>query len=774
MPSVLSTKAGHRLVSLATFVLVVAVLHWGREVILPLALAGLIVFLLTPLVVRFHRFGMPKALAIISAVLIAFSVLATVGGFVVWQLADLVAELPKYERNIHEKVVTLREVRGPRAWQRTMEMVQEYSSELQGVDAGRSRSTASSDGPQPVPVEVHTRKPSSFNVLRSLASPLIGVLATAGIVVVFVVAMLFQREDLRDRFIQVVSAGRINLTTQALDDAARRVSRYLFLQLLVNATYGIPIGIGLYFIGIPNAMLWGLLATLLRFIPFLGPWIAALFPVVLAVAVDAGFSKLIATLLLFLVMELLSNNVIEIMVYRSGTGISNLALLVAAVFWTWLWGPVGLFLSTPLTACILVLGKHVPSLRLLSTLLGSEPVLKPAAQFYQRMLSMDSDEMDDRAADYIAQHSLLEFFRDVLAPALLLAEEDRHRGALAEVRQRFILRSVRELIADLEHRRIGNGDAAADSVKWPVSARILIVPAGDDADELVALMFAVLLRHRGFEAEVTAVSHSRDELSRQLEEFRPELVLVSALPPHAASQAARTCRFLASLLDSTPIVAGVWLKSAAHELLRERMEGHELAAIVSRLDEALEEIRRQVERQRTASPFTAPAHERSSDVAPLSLLEIEPAAWVDVVTRDLAGVFEVPLSLVAIIDLKASFWPEEVTADIAKVPEGDIYSPLSPRFQLEPGEDLLVVEDLASSAAFNTRNFTSERGIKFYVGVVLRTSRGESVGAICIVDTKKRSITEVERLTLVSRARELADAADRLKARDHVTDPESS
>ncbi len=762
MQSALATKAGYRLVSLSTFVLVVAVLSWGRDVILPIALAGLIAFLLTPVVVRLHRWGLPKTLAIISAVLIASSVLATVGGFVAWQMADLVSALPSYERNIHEKVSALKEAKGPPAWERTLEMLQQYSAELQGRDTTAEGDARGPDGRRPVPVEVLNAGPSSFNLAQGIIAPLLSSAALAGIVIVFVVAMLFQREDLRDRFIQVVSAGRINIATQAVDDAARRVSRYLLMQLVVNATYGIPIGLGLYFIGIPNALLWGLLATLLRFIPFLGPWIAAIFPIVLAIAVDPGYNKLLLTLSLYVVMELVSNNVIEIVLYRAGTGISNLALLVAAVFWTWLWGPIGLFLSTPLTACMLVLGRYVPSLRLLSTLLGSEPVLKPATQFYQRMLSMDRDEMDERANAFLSRRSLLEFFNEVLMPALLLAEEDRHRGSLAEVRQRFILGSVRELIEDLDRTHPRPADPAEDPARWDTAARVVIVPAGDDADELAGLMLATLLRRRGAEAIVTPVALSPAELERAVRDAHPEVVVVSALPPHALSQAGRACRNVRSIVDHIPVIVGVWSQAGGARILRERLP--DLPAVVAHLDEALEETKRQVALQHTSPPFASAEQTHIDAIPKLSLHEVEPAAWIDVVMRDLAGVFDVPLSLVAVIDLKKEFWPAELLSDTSRPLADDVYLTLSPRGRLEPGEDVLILEDVSRDERFSHRRITKERGIRFYAGALLRASSGAIVGAIVIVDTKPRSIDDDEKLVLLARAKEMVASAEALPA----------
>ena len=425
------------LVTLATFVLVVTVLRLARDVMMPIALAVLLAFLLSPLVVRLTRWGLPRAVAILTTVTLAFSVLTAVGWIVTSQVIDLMQELPKYEENIHEKIVALKKPGPPGTWSLSSEIFNKLRKEIQAPEPEPAAVSGVKPEPKPVPVEVRTPKESSLEMARDFVWPILGPLGTAGIVIVFVIAMLFQREDLRDRLIKVISAGGLNVATQAVDDAAQRVSRYLAMQLVVNATYGIPIGLGLHFIGIPNALLWGLLATLLRFIPFLGPWIAAFFPVVLAIAVDPGSTKLLYTMGIFLVMEVVCNNVVEVWLYGVSTGISNLALMVAAVFWTWLWGPAGLFLSTPLTVCLVVVGKYVPGLKFLSVLLGSDPVLEPPAQFYQRMLSMDSEAMLELAEKFVEARSLADFYDEVFVPALILAEADRHNGALAEVRQKF-------------------------------------------------------------------------------------------------------------------------------------------------------------------------------------------------------------------------------------------------------------------------------------------------------------------------------------------------
>lgn len=543
-------------VRLATFALVVAILRAAEDVLLPMAFAALLAFLLTPLVVRLTSWGLPRTLAIILTVTVAFAVLGGIGWIVTNQAISLVRELPDYEENLRVKIAALKKPNTTPTVSRMAGMVDNLRRELQTPDSSAiTPSPSGEDQAKPVPVEVRSSALKPWEVAREIVTPVLRPLGIAGIVVVFVVAMLFQREDLRDRFVKLVSAGKINVATRAIDDAGGRVSRYLVMQLVVNATYGFPIAIGLYFIGIPNALLWGLLATLLRFIPFVGPWIAACFPVALSVAVDPGWTMLLYTIALFAVMELISNNVVEIILYGASTGISNLALLVAAVFWTWLWGPAGLVLSTPLTVCVLVLGNYVPGMSFLSMLLGSEPVLEPPAQFYQRMLSMESEEMFELAEKYIADHSLEDFYERVFVPALLMAEEDRHSGNLTEARQRFIVESSRELIDELERL----DEAAANAAPTAAAAPVIIgLPARDEADELVALAVVHLLHRRGVAAKLHPLGAPLDETIAALADGRLRGVFVSALPPSAVTAARQVYRRMRSRTGEPKMLIGIW------------------------------------------------------------------------------------------------------------------------------------------------------------------------------------------------------------------------
>ena len=287
---------------------------------------------------------------------------------------------------------------------------------------------------------------SPLQLLGRTFGTLIEVLGLAGIVVILVVFFLVRREDLRDRFIRLVGKGQATVTTQMLEDAATRVSRYLSMLFLINATFGIAVGIGLYLIGVPNAVLWGILAATLRFVPYIGPWIAAVAPICLAMAISTGWLAPILTLGLFVVLELFCGNVLEPWLYGKGTGVSAVAVLVAAVFWTWLWGIAGLLLATPLTVCLLVIGKHVPQLSFLDILLGNEPVFEPKRRVYQRLLAGDQEEATELVDDDLENRPLVEVYDTLLIPALALAETDWHRGELDEGRHKFILQSLKEMI----------------------------------------------------------------------------------------------------------------------------------------------------------------------------------------------------------------------------------------------------------------------------------------------------------------------------------------
>jgi hypothetical protein len=498
---------------------------------------------------------------------------------------------------------------------------------------------------------------SPIKTLGSYLGIVLSPLGTAGLVVVFVIFILLQREDLRDRMIRLIGRGEMNVTTQALDDAGSRISRYLLAQALVNGTYGIAISLGLWLIGhfvggkpFPSFVLWGLLCAVLRFIPYIGPWVAAVFPITLALAVYPGMSVFLWTAGLFVFIELLSNNLMEPWLYGASTGMSTVAVLVSAVFWTWLWGAVGLLLATPLTVCLVVIGKYVPPLRFLDILLGDEPVLDPPERIYQRLLAGDEEEASELAAEFLKEGDLLDVYDDVLLPALSLAEQDRHKGRLDEQRQKFIRRAMRQLVDELgdewrmrqdrSHAEVmkaaaaatveaakggedgglepvqrdekagnkpipggetnGNGSATVRPARAPrrnevrvpegCTVNIVCLPARDDADDVAGQMLAQLLEFRGYCAFPVSVTKLASEMIEAVESRNAHVVVVSALPPNAVAHSRYLCKRLHARFPDRNMVVGLWTIKGDLKRARDRVACAGTVQMAAKLGQALEQI----------------------------------------------------------------------------------------------------------------------------------------------------------------------------------------
>jgi hypothetical protein len=384
---------------------------------------------------------------------------------------------------------------------------------------------------------------------------------TALAVIVFTILMLLNRENMVERLIAVIGPDRIHLLTRALNEASYRVSRYLYMQLVVNAMFGIPFGIALYFIGVPNALLWGLLGMLLRFIPYAGVWVAAAMPALLAFAIADGWSMVAWTIGAFLALELVLVNAAEPFLYGRSTGLAPIAIILSAIFWTWLWGPVGLLLATPLTVCVTVIGRYVPELGYLNLLLGVEPVLSPEQRFYQRLVALEQDEASELVEQHAAAHGLLATLDDVLVPTLGLLGIDRRKGALEPARERFILAALRDIVADLP----------APGTKAPPGGACRIVPATDDADRIGALILA-----RAVGGRVTDLD-AEDEA---------RTIVVSAVQPQAASHAAYAGRRLRNRFPEARIVVALWAADNDVGRIRERLARIGVDALITRVAEA--------------------------------------------------------------------------------------------------------------------------------------------------------------------------------------------
>lgn len=504
-----------------TTIVVVAALNLGRDVFLPLAIAMLITFALSPLVTRLRGFGLPMIAAVLAAVTLAFAVIGLFVLVVVGQVGQLAQELPTFQDNIVIKLETLQDT-GPENGlvARLSRMVAEINAQIATAvpEGGAANGT---DGPLAVEV-VENR--GAFATLRDIVLPLIKPLATAGVVVVVVVFMLLERDELRDRFIRLVGANDINRTTQVIEDAGKRVGTYLLIQLLINIIYAVPIGVGLMLIGVPNALLWGMVTLVVRFVPYIGPIIAAAFPLFLAFAVSPDWSTVLWTAALFLTVELVSSNAIEPWLYGSRTGVSPLAIIISAIFWTWLWGPMGLVLSTPLTVCLVVVGRYIPQFEVFDVLFGDKPVLAAHSRLYQRLLVGDTVESTLRAEEALEEDFIADYHRDVGIPALLLAQGDYERGALSQDQlTRFadtaehLLTELDQVVVDELTEAVGANSASADvddalaesiatSGLAGAGRRLVVLGGRTRLDDLAARMLAQAAQSEG--AEVTILSHA--------------------------------------------------------------------------------------------------------------------------------------------------------------------------------------------------------------------------------------------------------------------------
>lgn len=575
---ILSGRAKFRqttLPSIVTLISIVAILYFGRDVFLPIAIALLLTFALAPLVTVLRRTGVPRVAAVIAVVFATFSVITLFSTVVALQVSDLARNIPYYQYNIVNKVRTLKEAGASSSIvERLSGIIERVGQEIEREDAPPTTSNQQSES-QPLPVEVVARtKP--IEVLRELIAPLISPLATAGLIVVVVIFMLLEREDLRDRFIRLAGFGDLHRTTEALQEAGRRVSQYLRMQLIVNATYAIPITIGLWLLGIPNAILWGLLTLVLRFVPYIGPIVGMILPLFLALAVSPGWYLVLWTVLLFAVLELISNNVIEPWLYGSRTGLSPLAIIVAAVFWTWLWGPLGLVLSTPLTVCLTVLGRHVPQFEFLDVLFGNEPVLEPKERLYQRLLAADPYEATDQAEEILEKDYLITFYKEIGIPALMLAERDRARGVMTDHQRQQLAASATTLVTNLEaiaQEETDEDDEVAliaddaktsdEEERYPelpdgAGKSVLCIGGRGELDDTAAAMLAQVLAVQGATVSRTSFIDIQPARIRSLDFADAQTVVIGFLNPDSQKYARFLVRRLKRSRPSTRVGVVFW------------------------------------------------------------------------------------------------------------------------------------------------------------------------------------------------------------------------
>lgn len=588
-------------------VIIIMLLYFGREIIIPIALAILLSFVLAPLVGLLQRVRVPRGLAVVSVVIVAFAFLFAMGSLLATQLAQLAGDLPRYQSTISEKIQSFRETTAGRGTlERASGMLKDLSKELdRPKEAASALGTGASPkaaAPKPVPVEVRQPDPGALESLQSLISPLLHPLATTGIIVIFVIFILLQREDLRNRLIRLAGSHDLQRTTAALDDAASRLSRLFLIQLLLNGSFGIVIGTGLWLIGVPSAILWGILAAVLRFVPYIGAVIAAAFPLTLAVAVDPSWTMLLWTVALFLVVEPIVGHVIEPMVYGHSTGLSPVAVVASATFWTALWGPIGLVLATPLTVCLVVLGRHVERLEFLDVMFGDRPALSPPEIFYQRMLAGDPTEASEKAEEFLKERSLSSYYDEVALKGLQLAQADVERGALDPQRLIKIRDAVSEFASNLSEQDdrlppkiIPTTDVEATSAvetvaedapyenlpvlrkeelppDWQGEHPVLCVAGRSLIDEAAATMLGQLSTAHGLSARVEGAEALSTANIFRLETAGVAIVCLVYMDASGPAHMRYSVRRLRRKLPKATIILGCWMKDmdpAALESLRE-------------------------------------------------------------------------------------------------------------------------------------------------------------------------------------------------------------
>ena len=572
---------------LASIAVVVAALYLAKGVLVPLTLAVLLSFLLSPVCDWLER----RRLSRIPAVLVTASLGFTVLGIATWtavvQMTALAPKMPEYQENLQAKLHSVNDY-----FITALSKVTRTADDIgQNLPQPERVKTPQGTDERPYSVHVLSSPMSPLQLLGGTFGTLIERLGSAGIVVILVVFFLVRREDLRDRFIRLVGKGQVTVTTHMLEDAAKRVSRFLSMLFLVNLTFGIAVGIGLYLIGVPNAILWGILAATLRFVPYIGSWIAAAAPICLAMAISTSWLAPILTLGLFVVLELFCGNVLEPWLYGKGTGVSAVAVLVAAVFWTWLWGIVGLLLATPLTVCLLVIGKHVPQLSFLDTLLGNEPVFEPKRRVYQRLLAGDLEEATELVDDDLENRSLVEVYDTLLIPALALAETDWHRGELDEGRHAFILQSLKEMIHETGEAQQELQAAPGPENGNPSRPCILCLPARDEADEIAGMMLAQLLATGECLVQSVSFTTAALELVDLIGSRKPDVVCISATPPAAVMHARHLCKHVRDRFPEISVVVGLWNSQGDLSKAKTRIGGGGTTHVVATLAEAQEQVR---------------------------------------------------------------------------------------------------------------------------------------------------------------------------------------
>ena len=596
-------------------VLAVAVLYLAKVLLLPLGIALLFAFLLAPLVGFLERLRLPRPIAALLVILAFAALLCVVTWALFTQLVAIANDLPTYRDNIDQKMQALH-TPGNSAFARAERELQELGDELGIANTSATSVVHPPSQAQQEPIgttpehPMHVREVGRPTGRLDQLGGIVEPLATALLSVVFTFFVLLQREDLRNRLIRLSGDRNLSMMTQAMGDASRRISRYFQLQLTVNLTFGSLVAAALYFIGLPHPVLFGALAALFRFVPYIGIPTAAIIPTLLSVAVFHGWSHTVLIFGTFIVLEVTTANYVEPHIYGRHTGLSSLAILIAATFWTLIWGPVGLILSVPLTVCLVVIGSHVPSLEFLTVLLGDQPVIPPYTSFYQRMLAHDEHEAANILENALKSQPLVAVYDSILIPALTLVEKERQQGDLDDATVRFIRSSTFEMVDELGFRALeertqpstqsAEGESSIPSASQsrgslsPGDHKIAVIPVRDGSDDLVSTMLTQVLSLAGFESASLPV-RSIDETVSNIAAQNPAIIVLSGMPPVAVARASRLYRRLLEANPNFKMLVGIWNYSDDHARAAQMISRTDLPHISTSLADVIAQAQSWIE-----------------------------------------------------------------------------------------------------------------------------------------------------------------------------------
>ena len=560
---------------------IVLLLLFAKVVLIPLAFALTLSFLLVPAVTLLENRGIARKFAVAIVSLLTFVCLA-VGGYVVSrQVVSVARTLPGYRANIQRKIASLHSS-------------SEGSLEAAvGLIEDMSRDLAASHEPEQgdaVRVQVVGDRSDQLQATARMIGSVLEPVGQIGIVIVFTIYMLMNREDLRDRLLLLAGLGNINVMTQALEEATARISQYLVMQFQVNACYGIVFGTGLYFLHVPEATLWGVIAGSLRIVPYAGVGVSVALPLMLSFGISTTLWSPLLVLALFLALELTVANVIEPWLFSSKTGISSLALLVSAVFWTMMWGLPGLALSTPLTVCVVVMGRYVPQLAFLNTLLGTNAKLSPAARLYERLLAMDQAEAWAVAEGFLDGKPLAELYDAVVIPVLGLAEEDRHKGALSDVRWKFVMLCMGELVARLSEYEPEKPVPPGLRAQLEKEIAVVCIYSGDKADELATVMLTQLLERAGYQSLMLDADSMSEVILGGLAGEKDTVLFISALPPFAFAESRKLCQRVREHMADNRVAVALWNSKEDAEEMQARYGAARPEVVVTTMAQAVRQV----------------------------------------------------------------------------------------------------------------------------------------------------------------------------------------